>query len=294
VHHSAVPLRSRLRRLPAWLAIAMVSLVTPASAETVELIAVADNTLIESAVGAYSNGAGSAFFVGRNSQARESRRRGVLRFDVADAVPPGMRVTRVELRLVVLPSNPQPSEIGVHRVLAAWGESASATSGGSGAPAEAGDATWVHTFYDRVLWTSPGGDFDSVASAVQVVGDAGGVIWESSPDLVADVQTWLDFPDSDYGWLLLGGEHAPTTAKRFASREAEDEATWPLLVIDYTPPCDTLELTGASRALCHAYCETLDCDSTGGRASTRACEQVALQFVRHAHEALPCEPDPGD
>src|SRR4030095_6565569 len=94
---------------------------------------------IESATGAFSNGAGPAFFVGRTSQATGFRRRGVIRFDVADVLPPGVIVTRAELRLVLNHSNPQAIEIGLHRVLADWGEGESASSGGSGAPAAAGD-----------------------------------------------------------------------------------------------------------------------------------------------------------
>ena len=78
-----------------------------ASAETVIVPCAADNTLIESATGALSNGSGPAVFVGRNSQAHGSRRRALLRFDVAGAVPSGVIVTRAELILMLTPSNPQ-------------------------------------------------------------------------------------------------------------------------------------------------------------------------------------------
>jgi hypothetical protein len=265
-------------------------LAASASAETVSVPSAADNTLIESATGASSNGAGPAVFAGRTSQATGSRRRALLLFDVAGALPAGVIVTRAELHLMLTPSNPPPAEIGLHRVLAAWGEGASAASGGGGAPAAPGDATWLHTYYDAAFWETPGGDFLTGASATIEVGDAGAVSWSSTPAAVADVQAWLDFPDGNHGWLLLGGEDAPTTSKRFASREAEDPATRPQLLVEYAAPCLTLELERAARGLCHAYCEALDCDAADPDASPDACAQVARQFERlSGSAALPCE-----
>jgi hypothetical protein len=262
-----------------------------ASAEMVIVPCAADNTLIESATGALSNGSGPAVFVGRNSQAQGSRRRALLEFDVAAAVPSGVIVTHAELSLTLTPSNPQATiEIGLHRVLAAWGEGASTAGGGSGAPAASGDATWLHRFYDASFWEDPGGDYLAGASATLEVGDAGAFSWGSTPAAIADVQAWVDFPDSNHGWLLLGGEDAPTTAKRFASREAEDPASRPQLLVEYELPCATLDLEGAARALCDAYCEVLDCDTAASEASPVACAEVARQFERHSAGAnLPCE-----
>jgi hypothetical protein len=265
-------------------------LAATASAETVIVLSAADNTLIESATGAASNGVGPAVFVGRTSQSAGSRRRGLLRFDVAGALPSGVIVIRAELSLMLTPSNPPPIEIGLHRVLAAWGEGASAASGGGGAPAAPGDATWLHTFYDAAFWENPGGDFLAGASATLQVSDAGAVGWSSTPAAIADVQAWVDFPDTNYGWLLLGGEDSSTTAKRFASREADELAARPQLLVEYEVPCATLDLENAARALCHAYCEALDCDAAAPDASLRACAQVSRQFARRSGgAALPCE-----
>jgi len=263
-------------------------LVTSTSAETVRLIASADNTLIESVTGERSNGAGPAIFVGRTSQARESIRRGLVYFDVAAAMPAGMIITRAELSFVSTPSNPQPALIGVHRALSAWGEGASSAAGGSGALAAPGDATWIHTFYDEWFWSEAGGDFVASASMIREVGDAGVVTFDSTPEAVEDVQTWLDLPDHNYGWVLLGGESAPTTSKRFASREADDPAEVPQLLIEYQQPCEALALEGASRALCHAYCETLDCEGSDRFASPSACEQLSRQLARYGIETPTC------
>ena len=270
-----------------WLAVALAS---SAPAETAIVPASADNTLIESPTGAFSNGAGPAFFVGRNSQASNFRRRGLIRFDVAAALPPGVIVTRAELRLVLTPSNPPPIEIELHRVLADWGESESSATGGSGDDAAPGDATWLHTFFADELWAHPGGDFSPEASATLGVGDAGAYVWASTPAVVADVQAWLDFPEENYGWLLRSAEDVPTSAKRFASREEEDAALRPELVVEYEYPCDTIVLEAETRALCAAYCEVLDCDAAAHVASPRACEQLAWRFARETGGGdPPCE-----
>jgi hypothetical protein len=271
------------------------ALAATASAETAIVPAAADNTLIESAIGAASNGVGPAVFVGRTSQSAGSRRRALLWFDVAAALPSVAIVTRAELGLMLTPSNPSPIQIGLHRVLAAWGEGVSSASGGGGAPAAPGDATWLHTFYDAAFWETPGGDFLAAASATAQAGEAGGVSWGPTPAAIADVQAWVDFPDTNYGWLLLGGEDSPTSSKRFASREADDPATRPQLRVEYEVPCARLDLESAARALCHAYCEALDCDAAAPNASPRACEQISRQFARHSGGAdLVCEPPTGD
>ena len=103
---------------------------------------------------------------------------------------------------------------------------------GQGAPATPNDATWRHRFFDSVFWTTQGGDFSVTVSASQSVGDVGQYTW-SSTQMVADVQSWLDNPGSNFGWLVLGDESAPATAKRFDARES---ASPPVLTIQYMAP----------------------------------------------------------
>ena len=50
--------------------------------------------------------------------------------------------------------------------------------------------------------------------------------------MVADVQSWLDNPASNFGWLVLGDESTIATAKRFDTRES---ASPPVLTIQYIP-----------------------------------------------------------
>jgi hypothetical protein len=54
--------------------------------------------------------------------------------------------------------------------------------------------------------------------------------------MVADVQSWLDNPATNFGWTLLGTENQISSARAFYTRESPDEINRPRLVIEYTPP----------------------------------------------------------
>ena len=227
--------RSLLAVLAALLC--LVTVVTAVSAqETQVLEASKDNTLIESPTGALSNGAGTGIFVGRTNQPTDSIRRGLLAFDIADRIPADSKVTSVTLTLKVerTPAGNEPIEL--HRVLTDWGEGSSSSGGGRGAPAAKEDATWIHTFYDTGFWSKPGGDFSATSSAVQTVDDVGSYTWGSTPEMVADVQAWLDSPAENFGWLLLGNEEDPGTVKVFASRDSEEPSARPQLTVSFQPP----------------------------------------------------------
>ena len=259
--------------------------------EVIVLPATRDATLVESATGALANGSGPAIFAGRTSQAAESRRRALLAFDAASALPAGVRIVAAELVLELTPSNPGAAWIAVHRVLAEWGEGASSASGGGGAPAQPGDSTWLHAVGPDRFWSAPGGDFAAEPSAVESVAEPGPYRFES-PGLAADVQSWLDHPGEDFGWILIGDETRPTTSKRFASRESEDPAVAPALVIRFERrggACADVVARGEPRGLCVAYCEALDCDAPHPRAASRACDALAGRFERESPGTpLPC------
>jgi len=105
------------------------------------------------------------------------------------------------------------------------------------AVAAIGDATWIHRFYNTTFWAAPGGDFVVTASATTTVGSVVGFYtWGPTAGMVADVQTWLDAPAANFGWLLLGNETTTTTAKRFNTREHSDPTTRPALIVEYVPP----------------------------------------------------------
>lgn len=216
-------------------AVVCFAVIAPALGDQAQLTPLKDNTLYEDPNGALSNGLGSAMFAGKNSMALA--RRAVLAFDVASVVPAGATIDAVTLTLTENGSNAADQTIALHRLLADWGEGSSVAGGnqGGGGPAMAGDATWLHRFFNTDLWAGAGGDFDPAVSTQTTVGPAGVYTWPSTAPFVSDVQHALDNPSGHFGWVLLGNEQASNTAKRFATRNEANAGLRPVLTIDYTP-----------------------------------------------------------
>lgn len=215
------------------------ALTAAAQADVLQTGAAQDNTLFQHSAGAVSNGEGSAIFAGRTAQSVDSIRRGLIAFDLS-SIPAGSTIQSVSLNLYMTQSTGGTSSVTLHRVLASWGEGISSSGnggagGGGGAPSEAGDATWIHRFYDTTNWTTPGGDFTAAASASSSVGGIGQYAW-SSAGLVADVQNWVN-NGGNFGWLIKGNEGQASSAKRFASREDTSDPIWqPKLTVTYSVP----------------------------------------------------------
>ncbi|MHC4447231.1 MAG: DNRLRE domain-containing protein [Planctomycetota bacterium] len=201
-----------------------------------------DNTLFEDATGSLSNGAGPHLYVGKTGNFASFRlRRGLIAFDVAGSVPAGSTIQSVTLTLHLSQAAPGSGNqtVSLHRVLADWGEGASnaETPGGMGATALPGDATWLHTFFDTSLWSTAGGDFTLTVSASATVGVMTAFYtWGSTPQMEADVQSALDNPASNFGWLIRGNEVDGGTAKRFDTRENATPSFRPMLEIEFDPP----------------------------------------------------------
>jgi hypothetical protein len=128
------------------------------------------------------------------------------------------------------------TDVAVHRVLAPWGEGASDAIGqeGSGTSSEDGDATWIHTFFSDQSWQNPGGDFADSSSAVATIDDFGRYSWTTTPALIEDVTSWIESPDGNSGWILVGDETTSPTAKRFDSRTNSNEENRPSLRVVYS------------------------------------------------------------
>lgn len=203
-------------------------------ATTISIMPSKDNTLYEydPAEGDHSNGAGFHFFAGENAMGE--LRRGVLAFDIAASIPPGSTITAVSLSMNMSMTPAGAETVELHKLLADWGEGTShAPMGeGDGAPATPNDATWRHRFFDTIFWTTQGGDFSAIVSASQSVGGIGQYTW-SSAQMIVDVQSWVNDPASNFGWLVLGNESTAATAKRFDTRES---ASPPVLTIEFTLP----------------------------------------------------------
>lgn len=211
-----------------------------AHADSIALTPVADATLYEmSSLDTPANGAGEYLFVGRIANQNGDRRRSVLRFDVANAIPIGATITSVELRFFVDRTISGAVDLGLHRMSSSWSEGATdaGAPGGNGAPPSAGDATWLHRNFPASLWATPGGDFNSLASATVSVNAEQAYAIASTAALVADVQTWLNAPNSNFGWMLRANElTAPPTAKRIIARENSNAANRPQLIVGFNAP----------------------------------------------------------
>jgi spore coat protein A len=185
-----------------------------------------------------SSGACNSIFSGMTDN--DVVRRALLQFDILDAIPTGSTINSVTLgMLVTRGDNHADSTYTLHRVTTAWGEAGEnetpngcgVKGGGQGEPAVAGAATWNSAMHDQApAWGTAGGDF-GIASGSTLVNDTAPV-WASTPTLVSDVQGWLDNPGTNFGWILIGDEINPTTARRFDSREGVSK---PALVVDFTP-----------------------------------------------------------
>ncbi len=219
------------------------SLVAPESlyADVVQISASKDNTLYEDAQGDISNGAGTYFFVGRTNQISNFRRRALVAFDLSGSIPTSSIIQSVTLSLHLSnePFMAPARTITLRRLLDNWGEGTSDAIGaeGSGVAATTNDATWLHQFFSTDVWATAGGDFSGTISGSISVDNIGSYTVASTAQMVADVQSWLDNPAANFGWLLLGNESIEQSARRFDSKENSTAAFRPYLTVTFDPPC---------------------------------------------------------
>jgi hypothetical protein len=240
---AGVPLKAAAKsRSILGLAMIALSLPTAVQADTITIYASRENTIFQD-LRANSDGGGGALFVGEDQ--RSFARRALIGFDIATNIPAGATITSVQLSLFeeqASPGQKSARPIELHRLLDDWGggttgQGVPATHSGMGfpTPADGSTATWSHRFYNTVPWTSSGGDFAATASGSTMVGiTRQAYVWDSTPMMVADVQGWLDDPASNFGWLLLGLESTPGTARRFDSGDAANSALWPELTVTFS------------------------------------------------------------
>ena len=217
-------------------AVSSVALCGSAVADIAAIGSSRDNTLYQDPEGDLSNGAGNGMFSGRSGAASNSIRRGLIRFDIAGQIPAGATITSATLTLYNSAANAGEAMVSLHRVSQDWGEGTSVAGmgGGGGAAATPGDATWLFRSFPGTAWATAGGSFDPATSAVTSVTETGSYDWASAA-LNADIQSFLDSPAANFGWIILGDESASSTAKRFATKEETLAELRPMLMVEYTP-----------------------------------------------------------
>lgn len=236
-------------------------------ADTVTLGSVKDTTIFQNNVNNASGG-GPGLFAGTNGT--DSPRRALIEFNIAGAIPAGSTIDSVQLTLFLNQvagsgggggsGSGASSTINLFKMSKDWGEGTVQTQSpptdslggqGQGAAANAGDATWNANFFGTSTWTNPGGDFSSTLSASAAVTTSllSGYTWGSTTNMIADVQSWLDTPTTNFGWALVNADETTATDFRaFLSREAADHN--PQLVVTYTvPEPASVILLGAGMAL---------------------------------------------
>ena len=210
--------------------------------DEVSLTASHDTTLIE--VAPNSNNGGQAW-VNAGTTQNGTRNRGLFQWDLTGAIPAGATILSVDLTLAVTrvpDAGRADSPFSLYRLLVPWGEGnkvAIDNRGGQGAPATAGEATWNDRFFGSTPWAAPGGaagvDFVAAPSTSQYIYDVGRSPYHFT-ELVGDVQGWVNNPQSNFGWILIGDdESTPFTARRFGSRE-EPFGNVPTLTVDFVVP----------------------------------------------------------
>lgn len=220
-----------MRRLCTVFGLLAILVAAPADAQLV-FEPVADATLYEDAAGALANGSGDYLFAGYGN----APKRTLLRFDLT-SIPPGTAVESVDLTLEMSRTISPDFQFALHRVTTAWSEGPSDALGqeGAGIVSESGDATWLHTDFPATPWMNPGGDFAPAPSAVVEVDTLGFYTWGPTPEMIADVQAWIDDPSANHGWILVGPEVPMSfSAKRFNSRENADVGSRPRLQVTVT------------------------------------------------------------
>jgi len=200
----------------------------------IRIVANADASLIEDPTGRLSNSKDSSGnFVGMTNNFEA--RRLLVAFDLS-VVPRGAKIESAILKMHMSRTSGDDAVVSLHRVTTKWHEGSSDANGegGGGAPSTPGDPTWVHAAFREQLWNHPGGDYTVSASAVTSIGGVRDYEW-SSEDLAADVRSWITDPSSNNGWIAIGGESQSQTAKRFDSRENNQQAFRPTLVLLLVP-----------------------------------------------------------
>lgn len=202
-----------------------------------------------------ANGKGESLLVG-NAQSGLFRR-SLIAFELGESVPAGSVVVDARLSLGLLPIA-STTFVSVFRVFSPW---AAGTTDPEdeffGELAQTGDVTWNYRFYHATdasrlaPWQNPGGDFSPDQPLLTSTGEGtGNVVFYTSPELIADVQSMLDQPDQHFGWLLAGDESSVfSNLLQAGSSENEDEAVRPKLEITYVAPTDFTKMIANYDAL---------------------------------------------
>lgn len=217
------------------LTVVLITYASLCSGDFISLTPVQDTTIYQDS-SSLGNSQGGHLFSGATAQRNQGNsRRALLQFDVASSIPANATILSAELTMTVnrVPPGFVTADFSLHRLTQAWNEGGSAASGreGKGGSAPADDTTWGRTGFAD--WSEPGGDFLESPSSAVSLGSRGTYEWPSKSTLIDDLTQWIETPDNNFGWILIGGESSPRSAKRFTSSESPDSDSHPMLTIEF-------------------------------------------------------------
>jgi hypothetical protein len=205
------------------------------------------DTMISERYPANNFGAMSGFNSGTTQNSNYNR--GLLRFDLATALPAGAKIQSGQLTLEIIrnPDEPFPqARFNLHRMMVPWGEGRG-TNGpgpglGKGSIAFTNEATWTHRFaFTPQTWAQPGAglatDYVATVTSFKTVEgvDSSPYTFPNTTQMIADLQSWLDHPETNFGWgVVCSREDLIFTARQFGSRE--NPGFEPRLEIQYLVP----------------------------------------------------------
>ena len=225
-------------RFSGWMCcLVLVAAWVDAPAETITLVPAADTSLFDLNGGANNLGGSTTLVVGTTASGSSSR--ALVRFDVANSLPPQAIITSAQLNLVVIKANVAgvASIFEIHRLLQSWGEGNK--TGNTGAPATAGETTWFQRFAPTNEWSVPGAsaplDFSPEASASTNVDLPNTYTFGPSSNLLEDVEMWFTNSAANFGWIIFSQSQGTNfTSRRIGARE--DAVNSPTMVVDFVPP----------------------------------------------------------
>ena len=205
-----------------------------ANTNTVNIFPSKDNTIYQGASN-NSNGLGTRLVTGLSSIWPGMKTRALLRFDVNGNVPFGSHITNANLSMNCASVTGTQSAItlSLYRMLDDWGEGTSAATliPSLGVAATTNDATWINNLYPSSNWSTTGGAYFPLSSASTIVAGPALYAW-SNTRMINDLQTWLNDPSTNKGWVLRTNETGANQEKLFNSKD--DVSNKPTLAITYT------------------------------------------------------------
>ena len=260
----------------------------PAWADTAVLTPAADTYITQQFPNGNNTGATELTCGTQGPMAGSARNRALFKFDPGHSIPAGADITAARFSLVVTraPDFEVDSQFELHRVLRDW---------------NVDETTWKLRSKPDVAWFIPGGasglDYSSTISASTLISEIGPYAYDSTPAAVADVQSWLDNPASNFGWILISDQESQAfSARRIAS--VDQGADLITLEVEYTsPPPPKIEAAHLEQGRFSlqfdaqaSYCYTVEFLETLGAGSWTTLTNVCAKLVSQTVVAK--DPDP--